>query len=55
MELWIRSQDGHGLTKVYDIQLDSFNAKKNKVLIINSRTSTECVSLGEYDTIERAL
>ena len=55
MELWIRSQNRQGLTKVYDIQLDSFNVKKNKVLIINSRTSTDCVSLGEYDTIERAL
>lgn len=30
MELWIRSQNKHSLSKVYDLQLDSFNAKKIK-------------------------
>lgn len=55
MELWIRSQNKHSLSKVYDLQLDSFNAKKDKVLIINSRTNTDCIYLAEYDTVERAL
>ncbi len=55
MELWIRSQNKHSLSKVYDLQLDSFNTKKDKVLIINSRTNTDCRYLAEYDTEERAL
>lgn len=55
MNLWIRSQDGSALIKVYNLQLDSFNVKKDKVLIINSRTYEECAYLGEYNTEERAL
>ena len=55
MELWIRSQNKHCLIKAYDLQLDSFNVKKDKVLIINSRTKTDCCYLAEYDTEERAL
>ena len=55
MDLWIRSQNKHSITAYHDIQLDSFNLKKDKVLIISSRTSTDCVVLGEYATETRAL
>ena len=55
MELWVRSQNKHSLVKASDLQLDSFNLEEDKVLIINSRTSTDCEILGRYQTEERAL